>query len=247
MNLEQVERLAVARDVLGRHDRALDDEQVELAGDDGREQLVVRCGVTDAAATTPGLADLADPRCRPARGRSAPRRSPASDGWPSRRRARRSPRGRSRGPRSGSRGPRGCSTPRPPRRPISMAVAGETTPSMAEARSGSSKRKRVDLPGDVDVLGVARAAARHDGDVVEAVGPASGLAQPDLDVSHVQPSPSASPVGIDRTEGPTVAPMIRRLLAAVLLTLAVAGVPAVARAPTTRPPRRCPSTSGTTP
>ena len=30
------------------------------------------------------------------------------------------------------------STARPPRRPISMAVAGETTPSMAEAISGSS-------------------------------------------------------------------------------------------------------------
>jgi hypothetical protein len=51
-----------------------------------------------------------------------------------------------------------------------------------------------------------------------------------LDLGHVQPSPSASPVGIDRTEGPTVEPMIRRLLAAVLLTLAVAGAPAVAHA-----------------
>src|SRR5207342_3595388 len=88
----------------------------------------------------------------------------------------------------------------------------------------------VQLPGDVDVLGVASAAAGNDGDVVEAVGPAARLPQPDLDLGHVQPSPSASPVGIDRTEGPTVAPMIRRLLAAVLLTLALAGVPAVPRA-----------------
>ena len=35
----EVERLAVLRHVLGRHDRALDHEQVELAGDDGRQQL----------------------------------------------------------------------------------------------------------------------------------------------------------------------------------------------------------------
>ena len=42
----------------------------------------------------------------------------------------------------------------------------------------------VDLPADVDLFGVAGAAARHDGDVVEAVGTASGLADADLDVSH---------------------------------------------------------------
>ena len=40
---------------------------------------------------------------------------------------------------------------------------------------------RVDLPRDVDVLGIARAPARHDRDVVEPVGPASRLADPDLD------------------------------------------------------------------
>jgi hypothetical protein len=42
----------------------------------------------------------------------------------------------------------------------------------------------IDLPGDVDVLGVACAAARHDGDVVEAVRPTTALAQPDLDLRH---------------------------------------------------------------
>src|SRR5262249_21001773 len=46
---------------------------------------------------------------------------------------------------------------------------------------------RVDVPRDVDVLGITRAAARHDRDVVEAVGPSSGLADPDLDFH----SPSA--------------------------------------------------------
>ena len=101
---------------------------------------------------------------------------------------------------------------------------------MAERHERQLEAEGVDLPGDVDVLGVAGAPAGDDGDVVEPVGPAARLAHPDLDLSHVQPSPSASPVGIDRTEGPTVEPMIRRLLAAVLLTLAVAGAPAVAHA-----------------
>ena len=39
-DLEEVERLTVLGDVLGRHHRALDDEHVELAGDDGGQQLV---------------------------------------------------------------------------------------------------------------------------------------------------------------------------------------------------------------
>ena len=49
----------------------------------------------------------------------------------------------------------------------------------------------VDLPGDVDVLGVTGATAGHDGDVVEPVGPPRRLADPDLDLSH--PSASDSP------------------------------------------------------
>ena len=43
----------------------------------------------------------------------------------------------------------------------------------------------VDLPGDVDVLGVPGAAAGHDGDVVEPVGLPPGLVNADLDLSHV--------------------------------------------------------------
>ena len=50
----------------------------------------------------------------------------------------------------------------------------------------------VDLPGDVDVLGVAGAPARHDGDVVEPVRPPPGLADADLDLSHSLP-PSLRP------------------------------------------------------
>ena len=50
----EVERLDGLRHVLGRHDRALDDEQVELGVDDRRRRTAsVRCGVTDAHDTTP--------------------------------------------------------------------------------------------------------------------------------------------------------------------------------------------------
>jgi hypothetical protein len=46
----------------------------------------------------------------------------------------------------------------------------------------------VELPGDVDVLGVSRPPAGDDGDVVEPVGPSPGLADPDLDF-HFAPLP----------------------------------------------------------
>src|SRR6185436_1421613 len=46
---------------------------------------------------------------------------------------------------------------------------------------------RVDLPGDVDVLGVPGPAARDDRDVVEPVGPPTGLANPDLDFHLATP------------------------------------------------------------
>ena len=48
----------------------------------------------------------------------------------------------------------------------------------------------VDLPGDRDVLGVARAPGGHDGDVVEGIGPAAPLATADLDLSHPDRLPS---------------------------------------------------------
>ena len=49
----QVERLDRLRHVLGRHDRALDDEQVELGLEQGAAYLAVRCGVREAQDTTP--------------------------------------------------------------------------------------------------------------------------------------------------------------------------------------------------
>ena len=49
----------------------------------------------------------------------------------------------------------------------------------------------VDLPADRDLLGVARAARRHDGDVVEGIGPAAALAASDLDLGHRVTLPTA--------------------------------------------------------
>ncbi len=51
----------------------------------------------------------------------------------------------------------------------------------------------VDLPGDVDVLGVAGAPAGHDGDVIEPVGLSSRLEDADLDLSHSYP-PARAPL-----------------------------------------------------
>ena len=59
------------------------------------------------------------------------------------------------------------------KRGIDHAVHGR-----GEARE--LQRVRAELPGDVDVLGVARAAAGDDGDVVEPVGAAALLAAADL-------------------------------------------------------------------
>ena len=50
----------------------------------------------------------------------------------------------------------------------------------------------VDLPGDVDVLGIAGPPARDDGDVVEAVGPPTRLVDADLDLSHLAVLPCAT-------------------------------------------------------
>ena len=56
------------------------------------------------------------------------------------------------------------------------------------AHHGQVEAVGVDLPRDVDVLGVAGPPARDDRDVVEPVGPPSRLEDPDLDLSHCSPS-----------------------------------------------------------
>lgn len=52
-------------------------------------------------------------------------------------------------------------------------------------QEGQLETVGVDLPGDRDLLRVPRTAAGDDGDVVEGVRPAAALAAPDLDLSHV--------------------------------------------------------------
>ena len=74
-------------------------------------------------------------------------------------------------------------------------MAGLITPSIAAPSSGQLEPVGVDLPGDVDVLGVPGPPARDDGDVVEPVGPAPRLEDADLDLCHlVRPPAFVGPV-----------------------------------------------------
>src|SRR6185436_1266739 len=69
---------------------------------------------------------------------------------------------------------------------------------------------RVDLPGDVDVFGVPGPPARDDRDVVEPVGPATGLADPDLDFHLATPRGGKDQVTpADPGRGRPVAPAAR--------------------------------------
>ena len=61
---------------------------------------------------------------------------------------------------------------------------GAHDPVHRRAEERQLEAERVELPGDVDVLWVARPPARHDRDVVEAVGPPTRLVDPDLDLCH---------------------------------------------------------------
>src|ERR1700761_8023780 len=70
--------------------------------------------------------------------------------------------------------PSRLSTARPPSLPIRPAVSGETTPSSAAARRGSSKRY------GPSVHGIPGAAGRDDRDLVEPVGATRLLSAADL-------------------------------------------------------------------
>ena len=61
---------------------------------------------------------------------------------------------------------------------------GAHDPVHRRAEERQLEAERVELPGDVDVLGVARPPARDDRDVVEAVGLPTRLVDPDLDLCH---------------------------------------------------------------
>ena len=185
MNVLEVERLDRAGHVLGRHDGGLDDQQVGLGlAAPASASSSVRWGVTATAQVTPasliwamrgadelGLDRLGVDLLQPAGGLG-------------RRAARRSPRRSSRGTRSGSTGPRGGARPADPSRPSSTAVAGDVTLSVGARQDRDVEAVGVDVAGDVDVLGVAGAAAGHDGHLVEPVGPPRRLADADLDLGH---------------------------------------------------------------
>ncbi len=59
---------------------------------------------------------------------------------------------------------------------------------MADGHEREVEAVGVDLPADVDVLGIAGSSARDDRDVVEPVGPASRFEDADLDLSHLTSS-----------------------------------------------------------
>ena len=83
--------------------------------------------------------------------------------------------------------PSRLSTPRPPSLPISIAVRRRDDAVHGRGEQRQLEQVRPELPADVDVLGVARAPARHDRDVVEAVGAPGLLAPPDLDLHRAIP------------------------------------------------------------
>ncbi len=77
--------------------------------------------------------------------------------------------------------------------PSAIAVAGETTPSIAEAEQRQLEQVRPELPADVDVLRVTRPAAGDDRDVVEPVSLPRLLAAPDLYVQVNAPLNAKNP------------------------------------------------------
>ena len=173
-------RCGVLRHVLGRHDGALDDEQVELGLEDVLRVLLdplrrerrargdaAVLDLADAHADQLGLDRLLVELLHPARrllGRSDAISSKIDVG---------------------------VLVPGPETLEVQAREAAEPADldrgrrrDDAVHRGGHHRQlelERVDLPGDVDVLGIARAPARHDGDVVEAVGPPPRLPDADLD------------------------------------------------------------------
>ncbi len=184
--LLQVERFRRLRDVLGGDDRALDDQQVELAGKHVRCVLLDALGRERRARHHTGVLDLADTHADQL----------GLDGL--RVDLLHAARRLLGGQLCDLLEERfGILVPGP--QPFEVQ-AGEPT-KMAHLDGGARRDdtvhsardhgevevERIDLPGDVDVLGVARAAAGDDGDVVEPVGSAAGLADADLDFHPLPP------------------------------------------------------------
>ena len=202
MNSLRLSGSALRGDVLGGDHRPLDHQDVELGLQHERGVPLTRWGVSDAHETTPAVLDLADPRFRSARLDRLPVELLHPAGRLLVRAARRSPRRSARGPRSGSADPPGSGTrARRAGRPRSPS-AGETPASMRRRHHGQLERVRIDLPADVDVIGVARPPGRNDRDLVEPVGPACRLADADLELHSAPPPRPEEPGNAKRPPGP---------------------------------------------
>ncbi len=183
--LLEVQRLGGLGHVLGGHDRALDDEHVELGLEDvaGRRPSV-RWGVTETQEVTPaslisrmrcadqlGLDRLLVDLLHPGRGLLDVELGDLVEQRV------------------------GVLVAGPEALEVEHADATEAPDLDGGGRADHAVHGRghereleavgVDLPADVDVLGVPGPPARHDGDVVEPVGPTSRLPEPDLDLCHV--------------------------------------------------------------
>ena len=182
--LLEVQRLGLARDVLGGDRGAPDDEHVDAGVDHALGELLGPLRRQRAGHGDPGVAHLLQPRgdqlgldrlgvdlLQPP-GRVAALAGAAtssSSGVGSSYRVQR---------------PSRLSTPSPPSLPNAIAVSGDITESIGAASTGQLEPVGVDLPGDADLLGVAGTPRRDDRDVVEGVGAAGPLGPADLDLGH---------------------------------------------------------------
>jgi hypothetical protein len=189
----EVQRLVPAADVLGRHDRALDDEQVDPGVEHGLRELhgpLRRQRRGDGHAGVAHLLHAAGDQLGPHRlGVHLPHP------------VQRLPRGQ---PGDLLEHRLRVLVPRPEALEVQHAEAAEAPDGDARLRGHDGVHRAghqrqleavgVQLPRDRDVLRVARAPRGDDGEVVEAVRPPPALADPDLDVGHLSvPSCSWGP------------------------------------------------------
>ena len=183
----QVQGLDRLRDVLRRHDRALDHEKVELGGDDRCGELLGALRRDARARHDAGITDLTD-----AGRHQLGLDRLAVDVLHAQRRLL--------GAELGDLGEEWLRifVARPQALEVEHADAAEPTDLDRGVRRdhtvhrGTHQRQLeaegVDLPRDVDILGIARASTRHDRDVVEPVRAAARLPQTDLHLSHAASS-----------------------------------------------------------
>ena len=180
----EVEGLDRLGDVLGRDDRALDDQDVELGGQAGRRQRLRALGRHRRRRRDARLLHLADARrdqlgddrlavhlLHAGRGLLVVELADLLEEVG----------------RILVAGPQALEIQHAePAEPAQLDGRGRAHhPVHGRAQQRQLEAVGVDLPGDVDVLGVPGAPAGHDGDVVQPVGLPPGLVNADLDLSHM--------------------------------------------------------------